>query len=196
MGLLILICGLLLFIGAHGFVTMRGQRARLIGRFGEGPYKLVFSLVSVIGIGLIAYGFALYRSTGWVDLWYPPRWTRHVAVLLMWPAVVLLLAAYLPGHIKRAAKHPMLIAVKLWALAHLLANGDLGSVILFGSLLAWAVYDRIAVKRRERAGEIATSVPADGWSNDAIAVGVGTLIYLALGFVFHPVVIGVPAFTG
>jgi len=196
MGLLILICGLLLFIGAHGFVTMRGRRARLIRRFGEGPYKLVFSLVSVIGIGLIAYGFALYRSTGWIDLWYPPRWTRHVAVLLMWPAVVLLLAAYLPGHIKRAAKHPMLIAVKLWALAHLLANGDLGAVILFGSLLAWAVYDRIAVKRRESAGEIPTSPPADGWSNDAIAVGVGTLIYLALGFVFHPVVIGVPAFAG
>lgn len=196
MGLLILLCGLVLFIGAHGFVTLRERRARLIARFGEGPYKLGFSLVAVLGIVLIAYGFGLYRSTGWVELWSPPRWTRHVAALLMWPAVVLLLAAYLPGHIKHTVKHPMLTAVKLWALAHLIANGDLGSVVLFGSLLAWAVFDRIAVKRREGAGEITTSQQTGGWTNDTIAIVVGTLVYLALGFVFHPVVIGVPAFAG
>jgi uncharacterized membrane protein len=196
MGLLILLCGLALFIGAHLFVTMRERRAALIARVGEGPYKLGFSLISVLGIVLIAYGFGLYRATGWVDLWSPPRWTRHLAALLMWPAVVLLLAAYLPGYIKRAAKHPMLVGVKLWALAHLLTNGDLGSMLLFGSFLAWAVYDRIAVKRREATGQISTSPAAGGWSNDLIAVVVGTLVYLALGLVFHPVAIGVPAFTG
>lgn len=196
MGLLILVCGLALFIGAHLFVTMREHRATLIARFGEGPYKLGFSLISALGIVLIAYGFGLYRATGWVDLWYPPRWTRHVVALLMWPAVVLLLAAYLPGHIKHTLKHPMLVAVKLWAAAHLLANGDLGSIVLFGSFLAWAVYDRIAVKRRGAAGQPPISLAAGGWSNDLIAVVVGTLIYLALGLVFHPVVIGVPAFTG
>jgi uncharacterized membrane protein len=196
MGLLILVSGLALFVGAHLFVTMREHRAGLIARFGEGPYKIGFSLVSLLGIVLIAYGFGLYRATGWVDLWYPPRWTRHVVALVMWPAVVLLFAAYLPGHIKRTLKHPMLTAVKLWAAAHLLANGDLGSVLLFGSLLAWAVYDRIAVKRREATGQSGASAAVNGWRNDLIAVVVGTLIYLALGFVFHPVVIGVPALTG
>jgi uncharacterized membrane protein len=113
----------------------------------------------------------------------------------MWPAVILVLAAYLPGHIKQKAKHPMLAGVKLWALAHLLSNGDLGSIILFGSFLAWAVYDRIAVKRREQAGEVTNIRIVDGsWTNDAIAVGVGTFVFFALGYTFHPAIIGVPVF--
>jgi uncharacterized membrane protein len=194
MGLAILVLGLALFIGAHVFVTRRQARAGVIARYGEGPYKIAFSLVSLVGILLIAYGFGLYRATGWVGLWSPPSWTRHLAALLVWPAVILIVAAYLPGHIKARAQHPMLAGVKLWALAHLIANGDLGSLILFGSLLAWAVYDRIAVKRR---GEAPAPLPASaGWRNDAIAVAVGTLAYLALGLVFHPIVIGVPAFSG
>lgn len=202
MGLAILITGLALFIGVHAFATFRAARAALIARWGEGPYKLAFSLLAVLSLVLIVYGFGLYRSTGWIDIWYPPRWTRHVAVLLMWPAVVLLLAAYLPGHIKSTVKHPMLVSVKLWAAAHLIANGDLGSIVLFGTLLAWAVYDRIAVKRRERmegmaASPVAIGAPAPrGWRNDAVALAVGTLVYLALGFTFHPILIGVPAFTG
>jgi NnrU protein len=98
-----------------------------------------------------------------------------------------------PGHIKRALKHPMLAGVKLWALAHLIANGDLGSIILFGSVLAWAVYDRVSLKHRTDPG--APPIPMGGWRNDAIAVVVGVLVYLALGFLFHPIVIGVPAFT-
>ena len=114
----------------------------------------------------------------------------------MWPAIVLIFAAYLPGHIKRVTKHPMLAGVKLWALAHLITNGDLGSILLFGSLLAWAVYARIAVKRREAGGEARPAVAAGGWRNDAIALAVGTLAYLALGFTFHPSVIGRPAFGG
>jgi uncharacterized membrane protein len=193
MGLAIMILGLALFIGPHVFVTRRGERAALIGRWGEGPYKLAFSLVSAVGIVLIGYGFARYRASGWIDVWYPPAWTRHVAVALMWPAVVFLFAAYLPGHIKRTLKHPMLAGVKLWAFAHLIANGDLGPIILFGAFLAWAVYDRIAVKRRDPG--VVPLVPVGGWRNDAAAIVVGTLVYLALGLLFHPLVIGVPAFT-
>ena len=101
-------------------------------------------------------------------------------------------AAYIPGNIKRVLKHPMLVGVKTWAFAHLCANGDLGGIILFGSVLAWAVYDRITLKRRKDAG--APPIPVGGTKNDIIAIVIGTIIYLALGFVFHPVVIGVPAF--
>lgn len=193
MGLLILLAGLAVFLGMHAFITLRDRRAALIAQIGEGPYKALFSIVSALGLALIVYGFALYRASGWTDVWHPPRWTRHVADLLMWPAVIMILAAYAPGHIKRTLKHPMLAGVKLWAFAHLLANGDLGSIILFGSFLAWAVYDRIAVKRREPQDAAAPAAPLS-WGNDVAAVVVGTLVYLALGFVFHPVVIGVPAF--
>jgi uncharacterized membrane protein len=193
MGLTIMIVGLAVFLGVHAFVTRREQRAQVIARWGEGPYKLGFSLVSALGLALIVYGFARYRATGWIDIWSPPAWTRHVAVALTLPAVVLVVAAYVPGHIKRALKHPMLAGVKLWALAHLLANGDLGSIILFGSILAWAVYDRISLKHRTDPG--APPIPVGGRRNDVIAIVVGVLVYLALGFVFHPLVIGVPAFS-
>jgi uncharacterized membrane protein len=193
MGLAILILGLVVFIAAHVFVTRRDSRAAVIKLFGEIPYKIAFSLVSIVAVVLVGWGFALYRATGWVDIWYPPAWTRHVTVSLMWFAIVFVIAAYIPGNIKRILKHPMLVGVKIWAFAHLLANGDLGSIILFGSILAWAVYDRISLKHRTDAG--VPPIPIGGWKNDVAAVVVGTLIYLALGFVFHPLVIGVPAFA-
>ncbi len=192
MGLFILVLGLILFLGPHVFVTMRPRRAAVLARIGEGPYKGFFALVALIGILLIGYGFALYRATGWIDVWQPPAWTRHVTVALMWPAIVLVAAAYIPGDIKRVLKHPMLVGVKLWAVGHLIANGDLGSIILFGSILAWAVFDRITLKRRSDPG--APPIPIGGRRNDIIAVVVGTLLYLALGFWFHPYVIGVPVF--
>jgi uncharacterized membrane protein len=110
----------------------------------------------------------------------------------MWPATICVTAAYIQGDIKRILKHPMLVGIKLWAAAHLIANGDLGSIILFGSVLAWAVYDRITLKRRSDPG--APPIPIGGRTNDVIAVVVGTILYLALGFVFHPLVIGVPVF--
>jgi uncharacterized membrane protein len=110
----------------------------------------------------------------------------------MWPASIMVAAAYIPGNIKRVLKHPMLAGVKTWAFAHLCANGDLGGIILFGSILAWAVYDRITLKRRADPG--APPIPVGGTKNDIIAIVVGTIIYLALGFVFHPIVVGVPAF--
>jgi len=192
MGLFMLVLGLILFLGPHVFVTMRPRRAAVLARIGEGPYKGLFALVALIGVLLIGYGFALYRATGWIDVWQPPAWTRHVTVALMWPATILVVAAYIPGDIKRVLKHPMLVGLTLWAVAHLIANGDLGSIILFGSILAWAVFDRITLKRRSDPG--APPIPIGGRRNDIIAVVVGTLLYLALGFWFHPYVIGVPVF--
>jgi uncharacterized membrane protein len=192
MGLAVLVLGLAVFLGAHMFVTRRDTRAALIGRVGEWPYKGLFSLVALAGLVLIVWGFAHYRATGYVQVWVPPTWMRHVTVALVWPAIILVTAAYFPGNIKRTLKHPMLVGVKLWAVAHLLSNGDLGSIILFGAILAWAVYDRISLKHRTDAG--APPIPVGGWRNDALAVVVGTLLYLALGFVFHPLFVGVPVF--
>jgi uncharacterized membrane protein len=192
MGLAVLVIGLAVFLGAHVFVTRREARAALVGRVGEWPYKALFSLVSLVGLALIVWGYAQYRATGYVQVWTPPTWMRHVTVALVWPAIILVTAAYIPGNIKRTLKHPMLAGVKTWAFAHLCANGDLGSIILFGSVLAWAVYDRITLKRRKDPG--APPIPLGGAKNDIIAIVVGTIIYLALGFVFHPIVIGVPAF--
>src|SRR3954471_10638050 len=176
----LLILGLVMFIGSHLFTLARGPRAALIGRLGDGPYKALYSVVSILGVVLIAYGFGQYRANAWVDVWSPPVWTRHLALLLVWIAFILFAAAYLPGRIKAGAKHPMLAALKIWALAHLLANGDLGSMILFGSLLAWAAVARISVKRRrdevrDHAGPAAA--PA-GVRNDLIAVVVGTAAFL------------------
>lgn len=193
MGLAIMILGLALFMGAHVFVTMRGPRAAVVARLGEWPYKGIISLVSLVGIIVIGYGFAHYRAAGMIDVWHPPAWTRHLNNALMWPAIVCIVAAYIPGDIKRLLKHPMLVGVKLWATAHLIANGDLGSIILFGSILAWAVFDRIAIKNRSDHGGLV--IPLGGRGNDIVAVIVGTLLYLALGYWFHPYVIGVAAFA-
>jgi uncharacterized membrane protein len=192
MGLALEILGLVIFLGAHVFVTMRDRRAALIAKAGDGPYRGLFSLVSIVGIVLIGYGFARYRADGLITVWTPPHWTRHIVEALMWPASIMIVAAYVPGNIKRVLKHPMLVGVKTWAFAHLCANGDLGGMILFAAVLAWAVYDRITLKHRADPG--APPIPVGGARNDIIAVVLGTIVYLALGLVFHPVVIGIPAF--
>lgn len=192
MGLAVMVLGLAVFIGAHVFITMRTARAAAIARLGENLYKGLFSLVSIVGVVLIGAGFAEYRSSGWIAVWDPPNFTRHLTVLLMWPALILVTAAYIPGDIKRTLKNPMLAGIKLWAVGHLISNGDLGSIILFGSILAWAVYDRITLKRRDDPGS--PPIPIGGRRNDWIAIAVGTVFFFALGLVFHPLVIGVPAF--
>ncbi len=192
MGLAIMIIGLVVFIGTHLITTRREQRAALIARLGEGTYKVLYSVASIIGVVLIAYGYSRYRAAGWIDVWYPPAWTRHLTATLIWPAIIMFVAAYSPGRIKATLKHPMLVGTKLWALAHLISNGDLGSIILFGSILAWAVVDRISLKRRTDAG--GPPIPVGGVAKDVVAVVVGTLLYLALAFWFHPYVIGVPVF--
>jgi uncharacterized membrane protein len=190
MGLAVMILGLALFLGVHTLPAQRELRGRVVSVLGEGSYKLVYALVSVLGIVLIAWGFAHYRASGWIDVWNPPTAMKHITLALMLPAVILVVAAYLRGHIYTALKHPMLAGVKLWAAAHLLANGDLGSIVLFGSFLGWAVFDRISLKRRSDTG--GPPIPVGGWGNDMIAVAVGFVVYLALAFAFHPVVIGVP----
>jgi uncharacterized membrane protein len=192
LGLLMMILGLVLFLGIHTLTTQRELRARVIGSWGEGGYKIGYALVSLAGLALIVWGFAHYRAEGMIEIWTPPRALKHLTEALMLPAVILVVAAYIRGRIYTALKHPMLAGVKLWAAAHLLANGDLGSIILFGSFLAWAVFDRISLKRRADPG--APPIPVGGVGNDLIAVAVGVVAYLALGFAFHPVVIGVPVF--
>jgi len=189
-GLLVMILGLVLFLGVHTLTTQRELRARVIGSMGEGGYKIGYTLASIAGLALIIWGFASYRATGWIDVWSPPTAFKHIAVALMLPAIILVVASYLRGRIYTTLKHPMLAGVKLWAAAHLLANGDLGSIVLFGSFLAWAVFDRISLKRRPDAG--APPIPVGGPGNDLIAIAVGVVAYLALAFAFHPVVIGVP----
>jgi uncharacterized membrane protein len=191
-GLAVMILGLGLFLGVHTLTTQRELRARAIASMGEGGYKIGYALASLLGLVLIVWGFGHYRATEWIDVWYPPKALRHLAAALMLPAVILVVAAYIRGRIYTTLKHPMLAGVKLWAAAHLLANGDLGSIILFGSFLAWAVFDRISLKRRADPG--APPIPVGGASNDLIAVAVGIVAYLALAFAFHPVVIGVPVF--
>jgi uncharacterized membrane protein len=165
-------------------------RARLIASWGEGGYKGGYALVSLLGLALIVWGFADYRAAGMIEIWSPPKALKHIALALMLPAVILVVAAYIRGRIYTAVKHPMLAGVKLWAAAHLLANGDLGGIILFGSFLGWAVFDRVSLKRRTDAGS--PPIPVGGIGNDLIAVAVGVVAYLALAFAFHPIVIGVP----
>ncbi|ABD07149.1 NnrU [Rhodopseudomonas palustris HaA2] len=192
MGLAVMILGLVLFIGTHVVTTQRDLRGRLIGIGGEAVYKIGYAVLAILGIVLISYGFGAYREDGLIDLWFPPVWTKHLTALLMLPMAILLAAAYSRGRIYAAVKHPMITAVKLWAVGHLIANGDLGSIILFGSLLAWAVYDRISLKRRADPG--GPRIPVGGPKNDAIAIGAGVVLYLALAFAFHPYVVGVPVF--
>jgi uncharacterized membrane protein len=130
----------------------------------------------------------MYEAAGPITLWTSPTWTKHITEGLMLLASIFVAAAYLRGTIKRVLKHPMLVGVKTWAVAHLLANGDLGGVILFGSVLAWAVYDRITLKRRSDPG--GPPIPEGGIANDIAAVVVGIILFLALGLVFHPLVVG------
>jgi uncharacterized membrane protein len=170
------------------FVTLRGARGAVIQAAGEWPYKGAVTVLSVIGVLLIGFGFGKYRQTGWIDVWYPPHWTYYVTQLLMWPASIFVVAAYIRGNIWRTLKHPMLVGIKTWAVAHLISNGDLGSIVLFGSFLLWAVYDRVSLKHRADAG--APPIPAGGHRNDMIAIVVGTVLYLLLGLVFHPLVVG------
>jgi uncharacterized membrane protein len=194
MGLVLLVGGLALFIGGHLITTMRARRAALIDRLGQNLYLGLYSLVAAAGLALVAYGFARYRVGGWVDVWHPPQAMRQVAIWLPLPAIVLMVASYVRGRIYTTLKHPMLIGVAVWAVAHLLANGDLGSIILFGGLLGWALYDLWTLRGRTDPG--APPIPVGGRANDAIAIVAGVVVYLALAVVFHPLVIGVSVFGG
>ena len=173
--MVILILGLALFLGVHSIAfAAPGFRDRARARLSQGGYKGLYALVSLAGFVLLVYGFGLARHAP-VLLYTPPPFLRHVTFLFMLPVFPLIFAAYLPGRIKTAMKHPMLAAVKFWALAHLLSNGTLADVLLFGGFLAWAVLDRISFKRRPP--QRILTAPARAF-NDVLAVVAGLALYL------------------
>lgn len=196
--MVLMIVGLVVFFAMHLLPTQVEIRRGLIERFGEGGYKAFFSIVSLVGFILIVLGYGeLQGELGGKNpiIWYPPVWTQHLALLLMIPALILLVAAYVSSNIKRIVGHPMLAAIKFWALAHLLANGDLGSIVLFGSFLAYAVVDRISVKRREAAAG-GPPVRTGGVTGDLVAVIAGLGVYAALLFFAHEWLFGVAPLPG
>jgi uncharacterized membrane protein len=180
--------GLVLFLGIHSVAIVAPAWRDAQAARNERAWKGVYSLLSIAGFALLIYGYGLARHTP-VVLWTPPAAMRHIALLLMLPVFPLFLAAYLPGRIKTATKHPMLLAVKFWATAHLLANGTLVDMILFGAFLVWAVFDRIAVKRRSVPRVVPGAPPSR--LNDAIAVVGGLAIYVAFLAGVHRWMIGV-----
>lgn len=192
--MVLMLSGLVIFMATHVFTTLRERRGDLIVSIGEVRYKALYSIVSLFGFVLIVKGYADYRAAGMIPVWDPPLGLRHLVVLLMWPSFIFLVAAYTPaGKIKRMVKHPMLLGVKIWAFAHLLANGDLGSMILFGAFLAYGVFDRIAVKKRGEDAAILAYVPNSFGKGDWIALIGGTLAYGAM-LKAHTWLIGVSVF--
>ena len=191
-----LIFGLVVFLGIHSVrIAAPAFRHAQIDARGLNAWKAIYSLVAIIGFILLVWGYGIARLDP-VVFWVAPAWMSHVVALLMLPVMILLVASQVPaGRIKAAVKHPMLLAVKIWAVAHLLVNGDLASVILFGSFLAWAIVDRISEKKRLRAG--LTSNPVAGplkW--DIIAVVGGLVVYVLFVAVLHKWLIGVPPIIG
>jgi uncharacterized membrane protein len=184
-----LILGLIIFLGIHSVsILAPGWRDSMVAKLGELPWKGAYTVISILGFVLMVQGFAQARLEPTV-LWAPPAWMRHVAFTLMLPVFPLLLAAYLPGRIKTTTKNPMLVATKLWALAHLLSNGMAHEVLLFGALLAWAVADRLSLKRRPVR---ATPQLPGSALNDVIVVAGGLALYVGFLLKGHAWLIGVP----
>lgn len=180
--------GLVIFFGIHSVAIVAPAWRDAQASRSEGAWKGIYSVVSVVGLVLLIYGYGMARLVTPV-VWVPPTFMRHIALLVMLPVFPLLLAAYFPGRIKAAVRHPMLLAVKFWALAHLLANGTLVDMILFGAFLAWAVMDRIAVKKRSVQRVVPGAPPSR--ANDAIALIGGLVIYGAFILGIHRWLIGV-----
>ena len=187
----LLVLGIVIFLGMHLVrVVAPGLRARVIEGLGKGPWMGLYALISLVGLGLIIYGFGQARGETGV-LYNPPVFLKHIALLVMLLAFISLAAGFLPaGRIAVALKHPQILAIKIWALAHLLANGETSSVLLFGSFLAWAVILRISLKRRERAGERVLPMFKSA-RNDLLAVVVGLAAYLLFVWRLHELLIGV-----
>lgn len=187
----LLVLGLVAFLGVHMLPILTSVRTRLRTRLGENGYKGLFTVLSIAGFVLLIYGYGVARSQGPAILYDPPLWMRHVTLLLMVPVFVLLVASGAPaGRIKAATKHPMILAVKIWALAHLLANGDVASVLLFAAFLAWAVLDRISLKRRGMGGGASSGTLSV--SGDAVSLVVGLGLYVTFLLYLHEWLIGVP----
>lgn len=186
-----LVIGLILFLGMHSIsIVAAPTRDRLAEKMGPLVWRGIYSVVSIVGFMLIVHGYAVARMSP-VLIWQPPGFMSHITALLMVPVFVFLVAAYMPGKIQSTLKHPMLVALKLWAFAHLLANGTLADIVLFGSFLAWAVVDRISLKRRVQKPMVA--LPKSG-ANDIIAVVVGLGLYVGFVLHLHVALIGVRPF--
>lgn len=190
----VLVLGLVLFLGVHATrIVAEGWRTRTIARIGQGPWKGLYSGASLVGFVLVVWGYGLARQQP-VVLWTPPRGMNHLAALLMLVSFVLLVAAYVPRNgIKARLHHPMVLGVKTWALAHLVANGTLADVVLFGSFLAWAVLSFRAARRRDRAGNV-TYPPGTTGGTVATAV-VGLVAYAVFALWAHAWLIGVRPFS-
>ena len=185
-----LVLGLLVFLGTHS-LRMGGEARRdaLRLRFGEAKFKAAYALLSAVGLGLVVYGFGVAREVPTV-LWTPPTGMRHVVFLLMLVSLVLLAAAYVPGNSIRARlHHPMVLSVKVWALAHLLANGTVAHLLLFGGFLVWSVLIFRASRRRDKA--LAVQYPAGSLGATALTVGIGLLVWVVFFAWLHGVLIGV-----
>lgn len=187
----VLIAGLAIFLGMHSIsIVSNSGRDALAAKFGEVGWKIIYGLVSLIGLWLIIKGYAAARLDPTL-VWVPPTWTRHLSALLNLPIFIFFFASYLPGRISTALKHPQLVAVKLWATAHLIANGMLHDMILFGAFLAWAVVDRISMKRRKERAR--PQAPKSG-INDVLAVFAGLAAYAGFAMWAHLAWIGVNPF--
>jgi uncharacterized membrane protein len=186
----LLVAGLVVFLGVHSVRILADDwRSARIAAMGERNWKLAYTALSLVGFALVVYGYARARQATPL-LYDPPLWSRHAAAALVLVAFVLMAAAYVKGtRIKARVGHPMVLGVKVWAVAHLLANGTLADVVLFGSFLAWAVLDYIASRRRDRvAGVVYTAGP---WSRDAIALAAGIVAWWVFAFMLHGPLIGV-----
>lgn len=188
-----LVLGLVIFLGVHSVrMVADGWRTRTRASLGEGAYKGIYSLASVLGFVLIVWGFGVARQQP-VQLWSPPVAMRHVAALLTLVSFVLLAAAYVPGNgIKARVHHPMVLGVKVWALAHLLANGTLAHGVLFGSFLAWAVWNFIAARKRDRAAGV--QYPPGRAGATALTVLAGAVAWAVFALLLHGWLIGVKPF--
>lgn len=171
--MLVLILGLVLFLGVHSLRLVPGARPALAGALGEGPFKLAYTAVSLIGFGLIIYGKILAHPSE--IMFDPPVWSRTVAFTLVPIGLILIVASFAPGHIRRWVRHPMLAGVVLWSFAHLLANGEKSGLVLFGAFLAWSLVTFISSCLRE------TPPPEiKGWGGDLTAIVLGSLLALIL----------------
>lgn len=190
----ILILGLVLFLGTHSVrIVAEGWRQATIARVGPGMWKSAYSLLALVGFVLIVWGYGLARQAP-VVLWTPPLAMRHVASPLTLAAFVMLAAAYVPRNgIKARLQHPMVLSVKVWAFAHLLANGSLADVLLFGSFLAWAVLDYRAARQRDRAA--GALYPAGTAAGTVATLAAGTAAWALFAFWLHAAWIGVAPFA-
>jgi uncharacterized membrane protein len=190
----VLLIGLLLFLGVHSVrIVADDWRGATLARVGEARWKGVYALLSAVGLALLVWGYGLARQQP-LALWQPPVWTRHVASLLTWVAFVLVAAAYVPRNaLKARLHHPMVLGVKAWALAHLLANGNAADVLLFGAFLLWAAASFRAARRRDRASG-AADAPGRPLATLTTLV-VGTAAWAGFALWAHAAWIGVRPFA-